>query len=165
MSNPLNISPFNTKGSVDKARVGKTEIPKWTLFADGKSFAWSNRMERVQVIRAGIPYDSIEIISKKMNSPVKLFLNLVGLAQTTYNKKKVSHSLLDSRDSELILRISELIDFGLDVFNSEEEKFQNWMIKPNLALNGIPPIKFLDTISGINEVKFCLNRIEHGNFA
>ncbi|MEX0813283.1 MAG: antitoxin Xre/MbcA/ParS toxin-binding domain-containing protein [Chitinophagales bacterium] len=165
MAQSLKTSRFDTRDSIDKAKLRKRNIRKWTLNTDGKTFNWSNRLERVQLIRKGIPYASLEIISKKINSPVKSVLNIVGIPQTTYNKKKGSHSLLDSRDSELVLRISELIDFGIDVFNKEQEKFQRWLNKPNLSLGGSPPINFLDTISGINEVKSSLNRIEHGNFA
>lgn len=165
MNNSIKTTRFNTKDSIDRAKLRRKDIRKWTLIADGKTFTWSNRLERVQVIRGGVPYGSLETISKKINSPVKMVLNIVGVPQTTYNKKKGDHALLDSRDSELVLRISELIDFGLEVFNKENEKFQRWLNKPNLSLGGIAPIKFLDTISGINEVKFCLNRIEYGNFA
>ena len=87
------------------------------------------------------------------------------MLQTTYNKKKASQSLLDSRDAELVLRISELVDYGRDVFNEEGDKFQKWLNKSNISLGGESPIQLLDTISGVNEVKFCLNRIEFGNFA
>ncbi|HET8860049.1 type II toxin-antitoxin system Xre/ParS family antitoxin [Marivirga sp.] len=165
MNNSLKTTTFNTKSSIEKAQLRKKSIRKWTLKADGKTFIWSNRLERVEVIRAGIPYGSLEFISKKINHPVKVVLNIVGVPQTTYNKKKGNHSLLDSRDSELVLSISELVDFGIEIFNNEEEKFQRWLNKPNISLGGTAPIKFLDTISGINEVKFCLTRIEHGNFA
>ena len=87
------------------------------------------------------------------------------MPQTTYNKKKNEHSLLDRRNSELIILISELIDYGLEVFNFEEEKFHRWLKKTNQSLGGNCPENLLDTVSGINEVKFCLNRIEFGNFA
>ncbi len=61
--------------------------------------------------------------------------------------------------------ITELIDFGLEVFNDEEEKFQRWLKKPNLYLGGNSPESLLDTTTGIDEVKFALNRIEFGNLA
>jgi putative toxin-antitoxin system antitoxin component (TIGR02293 family) len=157
--------PFNTKGSIDKAKLQSRNIRRWTLNAEGRIISWSNQLERVKVVREGIPYGSLEEISKKLNSPVKLVLHIVGIPQTTYNKKKASHSHLDSRDGELVVRISELIDYGLEVFNLEPEKFQRWLNKSNIALGGLAPIKLFDTISGIEEVKFCLNRIEYGNFA
>jgi putative toxin-antitoxin system antitoxin component (TIGR02293 family) len=137
----------------------------YTIHSDNKVYTWSNRIERVGVIRAGIPYESIEWIGKRLNNPIKSVLELIGIPQTTYNKKKNEHSLLDSRNSELIILINELIDFGIDVFNNEEEKFQRWLKKPNLSMGGITPESMLDTITGINEVRNCLNRLEFGNFA
>ncbi len=156
---------FDTKKSIQNASDRKLLVNRWTLASGGKVYVWTNKMERVGIIREGIPYGSIEVISKRLNRPVKSILSLVGLPQTTYNKKKSEHSLLDSRDSELVLLITELIDYGLEVFNDEEEKFQRWLKKPNLSIGGNSPESLLDTMTGINEVKFCLNRIEFGNLA
>jgi len=159
------IKPFDTKGSVQKASGKSITVRKSSLNSDGKEYRWSNKLERVGVIRAGIPYDSIELISRRLNNPVKSVLAIVGIPQTTYNKKKSEHLLLDSRNSELVILINELIDFGLEVFNNEEEKFQRWLKKPNLSIGGSSPESMLDTITGINEVKFSLNRLEFGNLA
>jgi putative toxin-antitoxin system antitoxin component (TIGR02293 family) len=156
---------FDTKKSIENAYDKKLVVKKWTLSSDGKEYVWSNKMERVGIIRQGVPYVSIEVISDRLKRPIKSVLSIVGLAQTTYNKKKLEHSLLDRRDSELILLITELLDYGLAVFNNEEEKFQRWLKKSNLALGGNSPESMLDTMTGINEVKFSLNRIEFGNLA
>ena len=157
--------PFNTKRSLDNAIEKKVMAKSWSLSMDDEKYVWSNKMERVGLIRKGIPYGSIEVISKRLNRPVKAVLSIVGLPQTTYNKKKSEHSMLDSRDSELILMITELIDYGLEVFNNEEEKFQRWLKKPNLSIGGNSPESMLDTLTGINEVEFSLNRLEYGNLA
>ncbi len=154
---------FDTKRSIQNANDKKLSVKRWALFSDNKNYVWTNKMERVSIIRKGIPYDSIEVISKRLNRPVKSILSIVGLPQTTFNKKKNEHSLLDSRDSELILLITELIDYGLEVFNNEEEKFQRWLKKSNLSLGGNSPESLLDTLTGIDEVNFCLNRLEFGN--
>jgi len=63
------------------------------------------------------------------------------------------------------LLLTELIDFGLEVFNQEENKFLRWLKKPNLSLGGTTPESLLDTTTGIQEVKNCLNRLEYGNLA
>jgi len=161
----LKIKPFSTKKSLKKAEGAEGESLFWVLDSDGKVYKWSNRMERVNVIRQGVPYHSIEGISERLKSPVKSVLSIVGIPQTTYNKKKSEHSLLDSRESELIVLLTELIDYGILVFNKEEEKFQRWLKKPNLSLGGHSPESLLDTATGIDEVNSCLNRIEYGNFA
>jgi putative toxin-antitoxin system antitoxin component (TIGR02293 family) len=157
--------PFDTKGSVNKAIRKKSTVKIWEINSDGKSYVWTNKMERVSIIRNGIPYNTIELISKRLNRPIKTVLTIVGMPQTTYNKKKSEHSLLDSRNSELIVLITELIDYGIEVFNNEEVKFQRWLRKPNISLGGNSPESLMDTTTGIDEIKFALNRIEYGNFA
>ncbi|HOY48062.1 MAG TPA: DUF2384 domain-containing protein [Flavobacteriales bacterium] len=156
---------FNTRRSLKSKAAQTGSVNKSLVYEAGVVYGSSNKMERVNAIRAGIPYDFIEVISKRLNNPIKNVLALIGIPQTTYNKKKSEHLLLDSRNSELIILMNDLIDFGLEVFNQEEEKFQRWLKKPNLSLGGNSPESMLDTITGINEVKFSLNRIEFGNFA
>lgn len=156
--------PFDTKRSIqnaDKASGSKKSI----IHFGGKEYQWSTGMEKVETIRAGIPYGSIEEISKRLNNPIKSVLQILGIPQTTYNKKKSEHLLLESRESELIMLIQELIDFGMEVFNNEDEKFQRWLKKPNISLGGNPPESMLDTVTGINEVRYSLNRLEFGNLA
>lgn len=162
----LKTKPFSTKESIERASESGGDSSLWVIKdAEGRVYQWANKMERVHVIRQGIPYGYIEKLSERLNRPVKTILSLVGIPQTTYNKKKSEHSLLDSRDSELIVLLTELIDYGILVFNNEEEKFQRWLKKPNLSLGGNSPESLLDTTTGIDEVKYCLNRIEYGNFA
>lgn len=159
---------FDTKKSVNRAKNAllRTESIGWALQSNGETFSWRNNMERVHLIRKGIPYSSIEVISARMQSPVKKVLDdIFDMPQTTYNKKKKEHSLLNGRDSETILLLTELLDFGSEVFNHEEEKFNRWLRKPNLSLGSIAPENLLDSATGIQEVKKCLNRIEYGNFA
>jgi putative toxin-antitoxin system antitoxin component (TIGR02293 family) len=156
-------SKVNIKGSVKRATVKSSA--KWTLTAGGKKFSWNNDMERIGIIRKGLPYEAIEVISKKIDRPVKSVLTTLEIPQTTYNKKKKEHALLESRDSELVMLISELVDYGIEVFNKEAEKFQRWLKKPNPSLGGNSPDSMLDTVSGIREIKHALNRIEFGNLA
>uniref|UniRef100_UPI0040497FC5 type II RES/Xre toxin-antitoxin system antitoxin n=2 Tax=Flavobacterium sp. TaxID=239 RepID=UPI0040497FC5 len=156
---------FDPKESIGRAKNARKSLVKWRLESEGHEFVWSSRLERVNIIRAGIPYASIDVISKRMNVSVKDFLHIFGLPQTTYNKKRREKSLLNGRDSEMILLLTELFDFGIDVFNNEEEKFQRWMKKQNISLGGNSPESLLDSTTGIQEVKNCLNRIEYGNFA
>jgi putative toxin-antitoxin system antitoxin component (TIGR02293 family) len=88
----------------------------------------------------------------------------MGIPQTTYNKKKSDHAILDKRESEWIIAVTELIQYGLGVFNQEEEKFIRWINKPNLSLAGRTPESLLDTFAGINQVKTDLERLDYGIF-
>lgn len=156
---------FDPKESIGRAKTARISSVKWRLESEGHEYVWRSKLERVPIIRAGIPYASIDVISKRINVPVKDVLNIFGLPQTTYNKKRREKALLNGRDSEIILLLTELVDFGIEVFNKEEEKFQRWMKKQNTSLGGNSPESLLDSTTGIQEVKNCLNRIEYGNLA
>ena len=156
---------IDPKKSIHRARVNKATNPKWSIeVADGE-YAWSTKMDRVEIIRNGLPYESIEVISRRVNLPVKQVLQFLDIAQTTYNKKKKDKDLLTGRDSEVILVLTELLDFGIEVFNHEKEKFQRWLKKPNISLGGVTPESLFDSLTGIQEVKNSLNRLEHGNMS
>lgn len=158
-------STFDPKESIKRAKTARIAAAKWRLESEGHEYVWASKLERVGIIREGIPYAAIEVISRRINVPVKEVLPIFGMPQTTYNKKRREKSLLNGRDSEIILLLTELVDFGIEVFNNEEEKFQRWMKKENISLGGNSPESLLDSTTGIQEVKNCLNRIEYGNLA
>jgi putative toxin-antitoxin system antitoxin component (TIGR02293 family) len=131
----------------------------------GKSFARFSHSGRMRVIREKMPYHSLESLSERSGLSIKLFLEKLEMPQTTYNKKKRENGLLDRRDSELVLVLAEVLDYGLEVFNDEKEKFQRWLKKVNYSLGGVSPVSLFDSITGVEEVKNALDRIEHGVFA
>jgi len=162
---PIKTKPYKLPRRVkENARTGK-EVPTWNISFADKKYSWSNKMERVNIIREGISFDIIEQISERLDRPVKATLSMLGIAQTTYNKKKSEQATLDSHESELIVLITEMLDYGLEVFNNEEDKFGRWLKKPNLSLGGFSPDSLLDTVTGIDEVRYCLQRIDAGSFA
>ena len=158
-------SVFDKNESTFHVKIARTTKPKWRLEAEGHEYTWTSKLERVNIIRTGVPFGSIDVISKRINVPVKDVLHIFGLPQTTYNKKRREKSLLSGRDSEVVLLLTELVDFGIEVFNNEEDKFQRWMKKRNFSLGDNSPESLLDSVTGIQEVRNCLNRIEYGNFA
>ncbi|TAJ06684.1 DUF2384 domain-containing protein [Marinilabiliaceae bacterium JC017] len=160
-----NVKAFDPNKSIKRARKARAASSKWEIVTSRGKVTWGNRIERVEILRKGLPYESIEVIGQKANLPVKQILHYLGVAQTTYNKKKREKDLLSARDSEVILFLSEVLDFGLEVFNNEKEKFQRWLKKPNLSLGSVPPASLFDSITGIQEVRNTLNRLEYGNMA
>src|SRR5680860_1132042 len=60
--------------------------PQWNLVAEGSNYTWNSGMERIEIIRRGIPYASVQKISQKLGTTIKEILSLLGIPQTTYNK-------------------------------------------------------------------------------
>jgi putative toxin-antitoxin system antitoxin component (TIGR02293 family) len=165
MKPPSQTTNFDTKKSIQRARIARRKKANWVIQVPSGKFVWSNKIERVGIIRKGLPYDSIEVISKRADLPIKRILSFLGVPQTTYNKKKREGDLLNGRDSEVVLLLTELLDFGFEVFNNESEKFQRWLNKPNVSLGGEVPASLFDSVTGIQEVKNALCRLEYGNMA
>ncbi len=166
MSVPSNkTSEFNIQKSLKRARRGKEGKTKWALDFKNKEYSWSNRMERIGIIRQRLPYDALETISKKAGLSIKQLLTHFSIPQTTYNKKKRENELLSERESEMIVLLIELLDFGQDVFNNEIDKFHRWLRKPNISLGGNTPNSLFDSMTGIQEVRNALHRLEYGNLA
>jgi putative toxin-antitoxin system antitoxin component (TIGR02293 family) len=159
------VTKFDTEKSIRRAKAKRKGKSQWSIKVPNGEYVWSNKMERVGLIRKGLSYESIEVISKRTDLPIKHVLTILGIPQTTYNKKKREQNLLSGRDTEVVLVLTELLDFGLEVFNDEGEKFKRWLKKPNLSLGGVKPQNLFDSITGIQEVKNSLNRLEYGNMA
>jgi putative toxin-antitoxin system antitoxin component (TIGR02293 family) len=145
--------------------IDKTIGNDWFIKANDEIFTWCNNTERMQIIRSGIPFEAVQYLSDQLQVSVKAMLSNIGMPQTTYNKRKKEKALLDSHITELLLMISELLQTGQYVFNNEHEKFMRWLKKNNPSMGGCTPESMLDTITGVQEVRNALNRIEFGNLA
>ncbi|MDZ7607710.1 MAG: hypothetical protein U5K79_19470 [Cyclobacteriaceae bacterium] len=83
-----NIKAFDPKKSITRAVRIRSTSSKWEIATSSDKIIWGNKLERVAIIRKGLPYESIEVIGQKANLHVKQVLHYLGVAQTTYNKKK-----------------------------------------------------------------------------
>lgn len=66
--------------------------------------------------------------------------------------------------TEQIFELSEVINFGIEVFGSSH-KFYNWLKSALFALNNLKPLELINDSYGKEMVIAELNRIEHGIFA
>ncbi|MCH7524874.1 MAG: DUF2384 domain-containing protein [Bacteroidetes bacterium] len=157
---------FDSKKSFKRAKKRKGErSPVWTISVAGNKYEWQSKYDRIAIIRKGLPYTTVEAISKQSSLPISKVLNFLGIAQTTYNKNKRAKILMSGRNSEAILLMAEVLEYGDLVFNHETEKFNRWLKKTNISIGNVTPESLFDTLSGIQVVRNCLNRIEYGNFA
>lgn len=127
--------------------------------------AYGSSFNRLAAIRKGLPSSAIERMSERARMPVRQVLGYMRMPQTTYNKKLRANEPLDAHHSEQLLVLSDLIQLGLEVFNQEAPKFFSWLNAPNQSLGGLTPESLFDTLTGMQEVKNCLMRLEYGNMA
>lgn len=76
-------------------------------------------------------------------------------------KKKPKSSLLSFHISERVLMLENLFEMGLNVFDSNEASFRDWLKSKIPALDNHVPNDLLTSILGIDVIKEELLRIEH----
>jgi hypothetical protein len=125
----------------------------------------TDRFKEDDVIQYFIPIRSeesrIECLNPKLVSEgdYKQAKDVLGRNQ------KIVDDLVKSFNKSEELLVIELLDFGLKVFNNDNEKFERWLTKENESLGGVKPESLLTNKKDIQDVKNCLNRIEYGNFS
>jgi putative toxin-antitoxin system antitoxin component (TIGR02293 family) len=71
---------------------------------------------------------------------------------------------IDPANSLLLIEITDLFLFGIEVLNNRENLF-NWLSTKNVSLGGVSPNELIHTSKGISMVRDILGRIEHGVYS
>jgi putative toxin-antitoxin system antitoxin component (TIGR02293 family) len=123
-----------------------------------------NFHQLVQATRNGLSYKSLLYAQAFMPFSVQEWATMLHVSTRSIERLKKDKKKLTSSQSEKLIEITILYDYGVDVFG-DYQKFSKWLERTNLALGGISPKSLLDTNSGINAVKTALSRIEYGVLA
>lgn len=122
----------------------------------------SNKLLIIKALEKGIPfsisYKILEVISPLIWSKV-LNLSSSRLAELAKTKKSLS-----SIDSEKIIELAEVVEFGRKVFENDE-KLRVWLDTQNEALGNVKPMTLLKYNSGKQMVIDEIGRIEYGILA
>jgi putative toxin-antitoxin system antitoxin component (TIGR02293 family) len=119
----------------------------------------------IDTVRKGISskYFFSEVV-KTFNFDISFWANFLQLSERSLQRYEKENKVFDRDQSEKILELTMLHNYGIEVFGNEEN-FNKWLEFKNLALGGIKPVDLLDTRSGITLIKDELTRIEHGVLA
>ncbi|HEX7836237.1 MAG TPA: antitoxin Xre/MbcA/ParS toxin-binding domain-containing protein [Kofleriaceae bacterium] len=115
-------------------------------------------------IRKGLPYQSLERVSKRLEMTSLAMVESLGLAKRTVARRVQEKKPLSPTESERLVRLTRVFAEARQVLGSDD-KARRWMFKPSRALGGELPLRLLDTDIGTNAVFDELGRIEHGVFA
>jgi len=82
----------------------------------------------------------------------------------TFQRYEREQRRLNPQDSERILKLKSLFEYGTDIFGSAES-FRRWLDKPAYGLGGQVPFSLLHTSGGMDLIQDELIRIEYGDLA
>lgn len=151
-------------------KVSEVAAPPYTLEAStASSFPKilnddKNYFTLVMATRNGLPYKSFENAQSLMPFSSQEWAEMLHISNRSLVRLKSDKKHLSRTQSEKLIEVTLLFDYGVDVFGSTE-KFTKWLSRTNIALGGIVPKSLLDTNQGIKAVETALSRIEHGILA
>ena len=128
-----------------------------------KSESRMTSMEKMVIVQSGLSKRDLENLKAKTRLDYgKLATALSVTRATLINKKK--QEKFNATLSERIMSLADIYSYGYEVFE-DEDRFNQWMLRPNQALNGRLPYDLIDNQFGREEVKDIIGRIAYGVYS
>lgn len=131
------------------------------------TYEWNDDSRAIQLltlIKKGFDYKTFLSITKNMPFNDNDWANILDTTTRTLDRYKRDNKSFSSTQTEKIIEIQQLMNFGAEVFG-DTTKFNSWLVRENAGLGKIIPKTLLETSIGIGLVKDALGRIQHGIFA
>ena len=129
-------------------------------------------LERVKLIKAGVAPDTVGDIAEAMGAPQEAVIRDLGIARSTWARKRSQHAPLEQHASEKVVGLATLIgqvetlveEQGAPAGFDAAKWFRDWMRQPVPALGGRKPVELLDTKEGQQIVSGLLDAIRAGAY-
>ena len=130
-------------------------------------------MERVSLVRAGIPSALLVRLSERMAISKEQLYATIGVPRATANRKLREHKPLSPQESERLLGVARLVGQveAMVRDSGNPERFDaarwvaGWLQTPQAALGGQRPADLMDTAEGRELVSDLLARMLSGAYA
>jgi len=129
-----------------------------------KSVDDKNVLGLIGTVRQGVPYEEFEKIFHDGPFTLQEWANFLQISERTIQRNQKEKKAFQPAQSERIIEIAMLYQYGVEVFG-DRENFNTWLNAKSIALGGRVPRELLDTRWGLGMVKDELGRIEQGVLA
>lgn len=150
----------------------------WSRWISGKRrdyefFCDLDRLERIEMVRRGVPANVLVRLATDMRVPREELLDWLGIARWSANRKLRKNAVLSLGESERALGIARIIGLVARVVSESGEPagfdparwLGAWSRDPNLALGGRRPGDYMDTTDGRELVSSLISQMQSGAYA
>jgi putative toxin-antitoxin system antitoxin component (TIGR02293 family) len=114
--------------------------------------------KKIEVVKAGVSKEQLTRLKEIFELDYDTLSALLTVTNRSLHLKK-GKDILSRNVSDRIIAIADVFSLGYNVFN-DKELFHRWLRQPSRDLGGVVPLTMLDTITGMEEVKQQLMRME-----
>jgi len=118
----------------------------------------------IRQIEEGLSFDALQSLESHLGVSLSVVGSLIGIPERTLARRKAMGKLAPE-ESERLLRISNIFEKSVELFEGDLEAAVNWLTTPKKALGNQQPLFYSRTEVGAREVENLLGRIEHGVFS
>lgn len=126
--------------------------------------SYKNPYLLVKIANEGIQASNLEELYVLTKHNKNFFAEVLLISTKTIERYIKENKTFNPSESEKLLKLQEMYQWGIDVFGNAEE-FNNWIEKPAYGLNFMLPKELMKTINGIKLVEDELVRIAYGELA
>jgi len=118
----------------------------------------------IEEVKAGLPFKVLESFSAESGIAVSEIAELIELPERTLARRKVI-GRLSSGESERLLRLSNVFQKAVGLFEGNADAAVVWLKRPKKALGDKSPWTYLTTELGARQVEDLIGELEQGVFA
>lgn len=118
----------------------------------------------IEQLEVGLSFDTLQTFQSNSGIDVVALASLIGIPDRTLARRRTA-GRLTPEESERLLRISNIFEKAVELFEGDAEAAIQWLTSPKKALNGQQPLQYSRTEPGAREVENLIGRVEHGVFA
>lgn len=153
---------MNTKFSgLSSSPLQQPATPLW----QSAGLPASSGISLINAIQKGFPVDSINRLNDELGWPKMVLLEVMGINERNFARRKAGNGLLKSDESERVARLVRTIDAATDLFEGDRMAALEWITRPAPALAGSRPLELLSSEAGAVEVNRLIGRLEYGVFS
>jgi putative toxin-antitoxin system antitoxin component (TIGR02293 family) len=124
----------------------------------------SDTRDLMRQIERGFSFESLLRLEVNSGISLALLASVIGIPERTLARRKAVGKL-EPDESERLLRVSNLFEKSVELFEGDVTAAVNWLTSPKKALNRQTPLLYARTELGAREVEDLIGRLDHGIFS
>jgi putative toxin-antitoxin system antitoxin component (TIGR02293 family) len=123
----------------------------------------SDQFDVISSIRSGLPHEVVNQVLEKTSLSRNQLSHILHISTRQLNRYE-NDDRLPAEQSGFLYEFSRIYVRGLDIFG-DQETFEKWLHREQMALGGAVPISLLDTAEGFRMINDLLSQIEYGFYS
>ncbi len=124
----------------------------------------SDTSDLLHQIELGFSYETLLRLEINSGLSLALLASVIDIPERTLARRR-NAGRLEPDESERLLRVANLFEKCVDLFEGDVKASVNWLTSPKKALNGQTPLLYARTELGAREVEDLIGRLDHGIYS